>query len=61
MSEEEKREKSHIAYTQSLRSTIEMREKDYPMLKICKKCASECKKHGAKDLAFECFDFVLIK
>ena len=40
-----------------LHAIIEEREDKYPVIKVCQKCALECKKHGAKDLKFQCFEF----
>lgn len=45
------------AFGQSLRTIIEEREERYPILKLCQKCALECKKHGARNLEFKCFEF----
>lgn len=40
-----------------LKAIIEAREEDYPILDLCQRCAFDCKKHGARNLKFECFEF----
>lgn len=61
IAEKMKEEKVSRVFGQSLSSIIKGREEDYPVLKVCQKCALECKKHGAKNLEFECFEFKEIK
>lgn len=45
------------AHELPLHAIIEDRERDYLMVELCQKCALGCKKHGAKGLRFQCFEF----
>jgi len=49
------------AHELPLHAIIEERGRDYPILDLCQKCALECKKHGARSLKFQCFEFKTIK
>lgn len=45
------------AHELPLHAVIEDRALQYPIIRLCQKCALECKKHGGKDLTFQCFEF----